>query len=142
MTTSETREPTKSARNGAGGAIAAARDAAGGAADQVRAGAATAAEAVPEVVSMIRGGVDGVAERLPDALDAARTGATATRDSFREMSQPTLRVLASLSLGMGLGLFLAGAPRLVTVAAFTPALLAGLTVLASESGPRGKGQAF
>jgi hypothetical protein len=138
MTTSETREPTKSAPNGAGGAIGAARDAASGAADQVRAGAATAAEAVPEVVSMIRGGVDGVAERLPDALDAARTGATATRDSLREMSQPTLRVLASLSLGMGLGLFLAGAPRLVTVAAFTPALLAGLTVLANESGTRAR----
>ena len=139
MTTSETLEPTKSARNGASGAIGAARDAASGAADQVRAGAATVAEAVPEVVSMIRGGVDGVAERIPDALEAARTGATATADSLREMPQPTLRVLAALSIGMGLGLFLAGAPRLVTAAAFTPALLAGLTVLANEPGPRPKG---
>ena len=133
MTTSETRQPTKSARNGGGGALGAARDAASGAADQVRAGAATAAEAVPEVVSMIRGGVDGVAERLPDALDAARTGATATADSLREMPQPTLRVLAAFSIGMGLGLYIAGAPRLVTVAALTPALAAGLTVLANES---------
>jgi len=138
MTTSETKQ-TKPARNGAGGAIAAARDAAGGAADQVRAGAATAAEAVPEVVSMLRGGVDGVAERLPDALDAARTGATATRDSLREMSPPTLRVLAALSIGMGVGLYIAGAPRLVTFAAFTPALLAGLTVLVNESDARVEG---
>jgi uncharacterized protein YjbJ (UPF0337 family) len=143
MTTSETKDratgATKSVRNGAGGAIGAARDAASGAADQVRAGASTAAEAVPEVVSMIRGGVDGVAERLPDALEAARTGAAATADSLREMPQPTLRVLAALSIGMGLGLYVAGAPRLVTIAALTPALLAGLTVVANESARPAKG---
>jgi uncharacterized protein YjbJ (UPF0337 family) len=124
MTTSETKDRatgvTKSMRDGAGDAFGAARDAASGAADQVRAG------------------VDGVAERLPDALEAARTGAAATADSLREMPQPTLRLLAALSIGMGLGLYLAGAPRLVTVAAFTPAVLAGLTVVANESGARTK----
>jgi hypothetical protein len=125
MTVSETRDR-------AGDAVTAARDAASEAADQVRVGAATAAEAVPEMISMIRGGVDSVADRLPDALEAARSGAVATADSLREMPQPTLRVLAAASVGLGIGLYVAGAPRLVTLAAFTPALLAGLAVTINE----------
>ena len=136
MTASETKDRasyvTTSVRTGANDALTAARDAATDTADQVRAGAAfaaaAAADTMPEVVSKIREGVDGVAERLPDALEAARTTAVATADSLRDMPRPTLRVLAALSVGMGIGLYLAGAPRIVTIAAFSPALLAGLAV--------------
>ena len=129
MTASETKERTNDA-------VHAARDAASDAADHVRAGAASAADAVPEVISRIRSGVDEVADRLPDALEAARTGAAATAGTLREMPEPTLRVLAALSVGMGIGLYVAGAPRLVTMAAFAPALMAGLTVALNQ--PRGR----
>jgi hypothetical protein len=125
MTASETRERTDSP-------VHAARDAAADAAGHVRAAAASAADAAPEVMSKIRSGVDEVAERLPDALEAARTGAAATADSFREMPEPTLRVLAALSIGMGAGLYVAGAPRLVTMAAFAPAMLAGVTMAMNQ----------
>ena len=136
MTASETKDRasvvTASVGTRASDAFAAARDAAVETADQVRAGAAfaaaAAAEAIPEVMSKVREGVDGVAERLPDALEAARTTAVATTDSLRDMPRSTLRVLAALSVGMGIGLYLAGAPRLVTIAAFSPALLAALAV--------------
>lgn len=125
MTASETRERTD-------GAVNAARDAASDAAGHVRAAASSAADAAPEVMSKIRSGVDEVADRLPDAIEAARTGAVATADSLREMPEPTLRVLAALSVGMAIGLYVAGAPRLVTMAAVTPALLAGLTVALNQ----------
>ena len=46
------------------------------------------------------------------------------------------RLLAALSVGMGIGLYVAGAPRLVTMAAFAPALMAGLTVALNQ--PRGR----
>jgi hypothetical protein len=126
MPTTETKEHAKDAAH-------VARDAASGAADHVRAGTATAADAVPEVISKIRTGVEEVADRLPDALEAARTGAAATAGTLREMPEPTLRVLAALSVGMGIGLYVAGAPRLVTMAAFAPAVMAGLTVAMSPS---------
>jgi hypothetical protein len=133
MTASETRERTD-------GAVNAARDAASGAADHVRAAAASAADAAPEVISKIRTGVDEVADRLPDALEAARSGAVATADTLREMPEPTLRVLAALSIGMGVGLYVAGAPRLVTMTAFAPAVLAGLTVALNQPRSRTTGR--
>lgn len=133
MTANDTKERTNDA-------VHAARDAASDAADHVRAGAASAADAVPEVMSKIRSGVDGVAERLPDAIEVARTGAVATAESLREMPEPTLRVLAALSIGMGVGLYVAGAPRLVTMAAFAPALLAGLTVALNQPRSRTTGR--
>lgn len=131
---------TTGMKDRAGDAVHGARDATSDAADQVRAGVASAADALPDMISTIRSGVDGVAERLPDALEAARTGAVATADSLRDMPQPTLRVLAALSIGMGVGLYVAGAPRLVTIAAFTPALLAGIVVGANEPKMRSKGR--
>lgn len=133
MTASQTRERSD-------GAVSAARDAASDAAGHVRAAAASAADAAPEVISKLRSGVDEVADRLPDALDAARTGAVATADSLRQMPEPQLRVLAALSVGMGVGLYVAGAPRLVTMAAFAPALLAGITVALNQPRLRATGR--
>jgi hypothetical protein len=129
---------TNGTKQRAGDAVQVVQDAAADAADQVRSGVAGAADAVPNVLSMIRSGVDGVTEKLPDALEAARTGAAATADSLRDMPLPTLRILAALSVGMGVGLYVAGAPRLVTIAAFAPALLAGLAVTVNEPRARSK----
>jgi hypothetical protein len=45
------------------------------------------------------------------------------------MPDENLRLLAAVSIGLGAGLFLAGAPRLVTLAALTPALLVATVAL-------------
>jgi hypothetical protein len=64
-------------------------------------------------------------------MDGART--------IQEMPDPTQRLLAAFSLGLGLGLSVAGAPRLVVVATLAPALLVAATILNSgESGTRAK----
>ena len=77
-------------------------------------------------VSSIRSGVDMASERLPGLVE---DGATATSDvlrSLRELPDDRLILVATFSLGLGIGLWLAGAPRLVTLAAFSPAIVMGL----------------
>ncbi len=102
------------------------------AAGKAASAAGKAAEAVgnqaPEVIRAFRVGIDDLAERLPDAAAAARAGAMATSESLRAMPEPTLRLLAALSIGLGTGLYLAGAPRLATLVAFTPAVLAAVVI--------------
>jgi hypothetical protein len=97
-----------------------------------------AAEAAPEVIERLRETVEVVADRIPDALETARKGALATAGSLRAMPQPTLQMMAALSLGMGLGLYVAGAPRLLTVVAFSPALLVGILATVDQARPASK----
>jgi hypothetical protein len=82
------------------------------------------AEQAPVVMRAIRAGIDDLADRLPDAAAVVQAGAVATTDAVRTMPDPTLRLLAALSAGMGIGLWAAGAPRAVTLVALTPALVA------------------
>lgn len=89
---------------------ASARDLAG----QIEDGSARLVDRVPATVEAVRG----------SALDAART--------VEAMPEPTRRLLATLSLGIGAGLYLAGAPRVVTLLAFAPALLVAGTWLARD----------
>jgi hypothetical protein len=94
---------------------------------------AAAAEALPGAASRLRGTVDTVADRLPDAVASARVTAVETADSIRGMPEPTRQSLAVLSIGLGIGLALAGAPRLLTMAALTPALVAAMVATADEA---------
>ena len=57
-------------------------------------------------------------------MDAART--------VDAMPEQTRLVLAALSLGVGAGLYLAGAPRLVTMLALAPAAIVAGTWMARE----------
>jgi hypothetical protein len=101
-------------------------------AGRLRAGASAAAQALPEAASRIRGTVDTVAERFPDAMESARTTAFETAESIRGLPEPTRRSLAALSIGLGIGLALAGAPRLLTMAALAPALVAAMVATVDE----------
>ena len=100
--------------------------AAGSVGQQVKAGTAVAAANAPQVVERLRSSVDDIVEWVPGAASAARVGVMATSDSMRRIPDPTLRNLAAVSVGMGIGLYLAGAPRPVTIVALTPAMMIGL----------------
>ena len=95
----------KAAASRAGGLVASARDLAG----QVGAVSAT------------------IAETLPDAADAVKGSA---RDAYRTvdtMPKSQQKTLTRASLGIGAALFILGAPRLLTLLAFLPAIVvAGL----------------
>ena len=106
-------------------------------AGRLRAGAAAAADAIPEAMTRLRGTVDSVAERLPETVASARVTAMETADSIRKMPEPTRRSLAAVSIGLGIGLSLAGAPRLLTMAALAPALFSAL-VMTADDRPRSR----
>lgn len=109
-------------------AAQAVRDTAADAAKSAGRAAETAADQAPAVLRALKAGIDDLADRLPDAASAVQAGAVATSDSLRTMPEPSLRLLAALSVGMGIGLYAAGAPRVVTLVAFTPALLAAVVL--------------
>ena len=94
-------------------------------AGQVRGALEGAVDHVPDVIEGARTGAERVAERLPDAAARARLGVEQTTTTLQTLPDPTLRLLAAASIGLATGLNLAGAPRLITLVAIAPALLAG-----------------
>ena len=71
----------------------------------------------------LRDGADELGAQLPAAFEALQAGARATSKSMRTMPEENLRLMLAMSAGLGVGLYMAGSPRLVTLAALAPALL-------------------
>lgn len=71
-----------------------------------------------------RSRADYVAERIPEVVGRARGGAFETKKTLDSMDEPTLKELTAGSLGLAAGLYAAGAPRLIVLAAATPGILA------------------
>jgi uncharacterized membrane protein len=59
---------------------------------------------------------------------------------LQELSDPRLQLLMAFSVGVGAGLWMAGAPRLVTIAALSPALVVGIAIASRKQGSHGRGQ--
>jgi hypothetical protein len=57
---------------------------------------------------------------------------------LQELSDPRLKLLMAFSLGAGAGLWVAGAPRLVTLAALSPAIVAGIAIASRNRGHQGR----
>lgn len=85
-----------------------------------------------DLASQIEDGSSRIVDRVPEAVEAVRGNAVEAARAVESMPEPTRRILATLSLGLGAGLYLAGAPRLVTLLAFLPALLVAGTSLARD----------
>ncbi|MGD0018633.1 MAG: hypothetical protein ABSD62_05210 [Candidatus Limnocylindrales bacterium] len=106
--------------------------------DQARTEVSEAIGHVPEIAGQARDRAEHVADRLPGAFDSIRSGAESTVTRLQTMPDSALRLLAAASLGLGAGLRLAGAPRLVTLAGFAPASILGFAIV---SRPRRSHQA-
>ncbi len=85
-------------------------------------------ERMPDLLGNARNGASQVAEHLPEAVERARVGAQETATTLQTMSDPTLRLLAAGSIGLAVGLYLAGARRPLTLAAMVPAVIAGSAI--------------
>jgi hypothetical protein len=83
-----------------------------------------------------RATADEVGTRLPSIASAGAEGAAESMRMLQELSDPRLQLLMAFSVGVGAGLWMAGAPRLVTIAALTPALIVGIAI-ASRKQSRG-----
>jgi hypothetical protein len=107
-------------------------DAAGGFATKAQEGAAAA-------LAGARATADEVGARLPGIASAGAEGASQSVRMLQELSDPRLELLVAFSLGVGAGLWMAGAPRLVTLAALSPALLVGVAIASRKQSNPGRG---
>jgi hypothetical protein len=78
----------------------------------------------------VRAGTRALVDRLPGTVRATRIGANGATSALQALPDSTLRWLAAGSVGVGAGLFLAGAPRVVVAAGVVPALAMGAAALA------------
>jgi hypothetical protein len=92
-----------------------------------------AVETVKSGVDTVKSGAGQVVERLPDLAEEARSGAAGTAETFEAMPQATLQIVTAASLGFGAALFLAGAPRLITLLSLVPAIFAAGTIVGRQS---------
>jgi hypothetical protein len=83
----------------------------------------------------IRSTAGDVGERVPGLVDGVRSAATAGAREVDGWPEPTRRLVAAASLGLGAGLAIAGAPRLVLGLALLPAIAVAATGMA-RNGPR------
>ncbi|HEY8134679.1 MAG TPA: hypothetical protein VIF08_01470 [Candidatus Limnocylindrales bacterium] len=72
------------------------------------------------------------AARLPDAVARTQVAARDTQVALEGMDGQTLLAGTTFSLGLGVGLFVSGAHRLLVTAAFLPALAMLLTLLGRQ----------
>ena len=86
-----------------------------------------------------RATADEVGTRLPGIASAGAEGAAESVRMLQELSDPRLQLLIAFSLGVGAGLWMAGAPRLVTLAALSPALVIGVAIASRKQGSQGRG---
>jgi hypothetical protein len=95
--------------------------------------AADAGRDVGATFDTVRTAVGDVGERMPDLARTVRTGATDGARMIRAWPEPTQRLLAAFSLGLGVGLMVAGAPRLLVGGALLPALSVAASTVGRES---------
>ena len=102
--------------------------------------ATKAQDGAAAALAAARATADEVGTRLPSIASAGAEGAAESVRMLQELTDPRLELLAAFSLGIGAGLWLAGAPRLVTLAALSPALLVGVAIASRKQSQQGRGR--
>jgi hypothetical protein len=101
--------------------------------------ASKAQEGAAAALAGARATADEVGTRLPGIASAGAEGAAESMRMLQELSDPRLELLVAFSLGVGAGLWMAGAPRLVTLAALSPAVLVGVAIASRKQSQHGRG---
>jgi len=92
-----------------------------------------------DVADMAKTTYDRAAERLPDAVANAQTAARDAQRALERAPNQGLIVGTSFSLGLGAGLFMSGANRLLVLLALAPAAAMAATLVAREQEAPAKG---
>ena len=98
----------------------------------LRALVAGAGDRAAEVADVVRATADRAGEQIPPIVEGVRDGALEGARTIQALPDPSQRLLAAFSLGLGVGLSIAGAPRLVVAATLAPAIFVAATVVARE----------
>lgn len=101
-------------------------------ADAGRDAVADARSGLEDTLGTVRARAEELGDRLPDVVDAVRSGAAEGARTVQGWPEPTQQLVAAFSLGLGIGLTLAGAPRLVIAATLLPAIAVAATIIGRE----------
>jgi hypothetical protein len=88
-----------------------------------------------DMADMAKTTYDRAAERLPDAVASAQTVARDAQRHLERAPNQGLIIGTSFSLGLGVGLFMSGANRLLVLLALAPAAAMAATLVAREEEP-------
>ena|SRR2546426_6797031 len=94
--------------------------------DDARAAAAAATEETRRLAHQAQ-------QQLPAAIEMTQQSMAAAAESIGALPDPSLRVLTGFALGVGVGLSIAGTPRLLTFAALATGV-AMVVILATRDG--------
>ena len=88
-----------------------------------------------EAADMIKNTAERAAERWPEAVASAQVAARDTQQALERMPNQGLVIGTSFSIGIGVGLFMSGANRLLVLLALAPAAAMAATLVAREEEP-------
>jgi hypothetical protein len=88
-----------------------------------------------EAADLIKNTAERAAERWPEAIASAQVAARDTQQALERMPNQGLVIGTSFSIGIGVGLFMSGANRLLVLLALAPAAAMAATLVAREEGP-------
>jgi hypothetical protein len=85
-----------------------------------------------DAAEIVRTTAASAAEKWPDAVAGAQTAARDTQRALEKLPNQGLVVGTSFSLGLGVGLFMTGANRLLVLVAMAPAVAMAATLMARD----------
>ena len=85
-----------------------------------------------EAADMLKTTANAAVERWPEAVATAQVAARDTQQALERMPNQGLIIGTSFSLGLGVGLFMTGANRLLVLAALAPAAAMAATLVARD----------
>ena len=97
-----------------------------------RRGAVGVLAGAQDAAELVRNTAGRAAERWPEAVAGAQVAAHETQRALEKMPNQGLIVGTSFSLGLGVGLFMTGANRLLVLVAMAPAVAMAATLLARD----------
>ena len=87
-----------------------------------------------DAADLIKTTAERAAERWPEAVATAQVAARDTQQALERMPNQGLVIGTSFSIGLGVGLFMSGANRLLVLLALAPAAAMAATLLARDEG--------
>ena len=95
--------------------------------------AVNARKEVAATFDTIRSTAGEISGRMPAAIDGVRAGAAEGARTVESWPEATRRTVAAFSVGLGVGLTVAGAPRLLVGGALLPAIAIAATGMQLET---------
>jgi hypothetical protein len=90
-----------------------------------------------DTMDAVRSTAGNVGDRLPDVIETVKASASEGARTVQQWPESTQRLAAAFSLGLGVGLTIAGAPRLLVAASLVPAIAVSATILGRDPKPTG-----